>query len=436
MKKLVCAAISILSATLVVSCKGKAKEESNGFNPSLNLETRCAIKVVGDYDNFEALEAEFDRFNEYYPNVTLSYRKYSNYSTNLTDALTKEDAPNIFFSYASWMAGNEAYSGIVSHMEDLSDSALKIDLSCLRQGLVNRNEDGKVFMAPVFSRTYGTLVNNDLFVKEGLEVPNTWNELLNVCASFKEKGYGSPMMGYTQGSSSCLMNTVAYPAFVAALADNPEALAKANEAPSAKPPYADPAAGEYMREGLSKVKQLFDDGAIDIALCNEISDNYKQVLLRFFKGDVPMMICTGDTVSGRKKREKESAEFGNNPFNYTFVPIPLTNEGGYFIDSPSVEFSVNKDCKDLDMTNEFMRFLFRKDELKNIASLKGLINSTSDVPFGAMYSSFAEVPVERTFSPEVLGVKDPMAQQIKNASYKVGKGELTIEEAISQYGLL
>ena len=436
MKKLICAAISILSTTLVVSCKGKTKEESKGFDPSFNLETRCSIKVVGDYDNFEALEAEFDRFNEYYPNVTLSYRKYSNYSTNLTDALTKEDGPNIFFSYASWMAGNEVYSGIISHMEDLSDPALKIDLGCLRQGLINHDENGKVYLAPVFSRTYGTLVNNDLFLKEGLVTPETWDQLLNVCASFKEKGYNSPMMGYAQSSSSCWMNTVAYPAFVAALADNAEALAKANEAPSAKLPYADPAAGEYMREALTKVKQLIDSGVIDNALCNEISDNYKQVLLRFFKGDVPMMICTGDTVSGRKKREKESTEFGKNPFNYTFVPIPLANEGGYFIDSPSVEFSVNKDCKNLDMTNEFMRFLFRKDELKNIASLKGLINSTSDEPFGAMYSSFAEVPVERTFSPEILGVKDQMAQQIKNASYKVGKGELTIEDAIANYGIL
>ena len=42
------------------------------------------------------------------------------------------------------------------------------------------------------------------------------------------------------------------------------------------------------------------------------------------------------------------------------MPIPMTDDGGYFIDSPSIEFSVNKDCDDLDMTNEFMRFLVTK----------------------------------------------------------------------------
>ena len=88
------------------------------------------------------------------------------------------------------------------------------------------------------------------------------------------------------------------------------------------------------------------------------------------------------------------------------------------------------------MTNEFMRFLLKNNELKNIASLKGLINSTKDEPFGAVYASFEQVPAERTFSPEVLGIKDPLAKQIRLASYKVGRGELTIDEAIAMYGSL
>ena len=429
MKKLFCAAVSILMAATAVSCKSKNKqEESTDFKPSLDTSMRCSIKVVGDYDNFEALEAEFDRFNEYYPHVVLSYRKMDNYVTKLKDALSNEDGPNIFFSYASWMAGSETHAPIVAHMETLSDPALKLDLDCIRSGLINRDEQGNTLMVPVFSRTYGTLINEDLFVKEGIAVPKTWDELINACAAFTAKGYTSPMMGYSLGDSSCWMNTVAYPSFVAALSKNPEALAAANNLESS--------AGEYMREPLTKVKQLVDTNAVSIAACDEISDNYKQVLLRFFKGDVPMMICAGDTVSGRKKREKESNEFKANPFSYTFMPIPMTAEGGYFIDSPSVEFSVNKDCKNLDMTNEFIRFLLRKEELKNLASLKGLISPAKDEPFGAVYAAFEQIPAERTFSPEVLGVKDPLVKQIRLASYKVGKGTLTIDEAIAQYGTL
>ena len=433
MKKLFYVAAAMVLSTSLVSCK-KNKNESQDFKPSLDTNTSCSIKVVGSYDNFEALEAEFERFNDYYPNVELTYRKPDNYSGTLANSLTSEDRPNIFFSSTSWMSDESGtYDAITSHMEDLSDPSLNIPLDNIRQGLINHDANNKVVMLPVFSRTYGTLVNTDLFAKEGLTYPTTWTELLNVCQAFVSKGYTSPMMGYSQNQSGCWMNTVAYPMLIATLAPNPEAIDKANKSASDK--VADPASGEYMREALNKVKQLLDSGAINKDACDGIADNYKQVLYRFFEGQTPMMICTGDTVSGRKKRESESEAWAKNQFNYTFMPIPLTEQGGYFIDSPSIQFSVNKDCKNLDMTNEFMRFLFQKEELKNIASLKGLINVTND-SFDSVYTSFEKVAKERTFSPEVLKISDPLFKQINIASFKVGKNSLTIEDAVNQYGTL
>jgi multiple sugar transport system substrate-binding protein len=281
-------------------------------------------------------------------------------------------------------------------------------------------------MVPVFSRTYGMLVNNDLFQKEGLSIPTTWKELLDVCEAFRGKGYASPMMGYSLKSSSCLMYTVAYPMFAATLAEKPDALALAND--------LDPAAGEYMRPALEAVEQLIKNGCVDLDACDAIEDNYTKVILRFFEGDVPMMICAGDTVSGTKKRESQSEAFTASPFSYTFAPIPSTEDGGYFIDSPSIEFSVNKDCENLDMTNEFMRFLITDKELNEMASVKRLVTPTKDLSFDAVYAPFGQVPTERTLSPEVLGVKDPLTVQIRVAAFKVGKGELSIDEAIAMYG--
>lgn len=112
----------------------------------------------------------------------------------------------------------------------------------------------------------------------------------------------------------------------------------------------------------------------------------------------------------------------------------MTDKGGYFIDSPSIQFAVNKDCQNLDMTNEFMKFLVRKPELNAMASLKRLVTPTTEMSFDPVYAVFGQIPAERTFSPEGLGVKDPLAKQIRIASYKVGRDELTIEEAIAKYG--
>ncbi len=426
-KPLITLLLVCVLVTLLAACS-KTKDDADAvFEPALDTETSCNVTVVGSYDNFEALEAEFDRFNEYYPNVRLRYVKLDDYNNTLAAALDGNDKPNVFFSNAG-MIGNRKYDAVFAHMEDLSDPALKLNLGCIRPGLVNRDAENRVLMVPVFSRTYGMLINYDLFEKEGFSVPTTREELTAVCAAFKEKGYASPMMGYSKTSSSCLMYTVAYPMFAAALAENPDALAKANA--------LDPAAGEYMRPALETVAQLIGSGCVDLAECDKIEDNYTKVILRFFEGDVPMMICAGDTVSGTKKRESQSEAFSNAPFRYAFAPIPLTAEGGYFIDSPSVEFSVNKDCDNLDMTNEFMRFLISKKELNEMASVKRLVTPTADLSFDTVYAPFGNVPASRTVSPEMIGITDPLTVQIRIAAFKVGKGELTVDQAVGAYGSL
>jgi multiple sugar transport system substrate-binding protein len=101
-----------------------------------------------------------------------------------------------------------------------------------------------------------------------------------------------------------------------------------------------------------------------------------------------------------------------------------------------VEFSVNKACDNLDMTNEFMRFLVSREELNRMASVKRLVTPTTDLSFDSVYEPFGRVPAERVLSPEVIGITDPLARQVRNAAYLVGTGALTVDEAVSQYGSL
>ena len=428
MKKILCSILAFLVMIVPAVRLSEALAESDGvFQPRLDPDTSCSITVIGTYSNFEALEAEFDRFNEYYPNVELSYVKPDDYNNLLGTILEGSNAPHIFFSY-KWMLGNDKYQQACSHMEDLSDPQLGLELGCLRPGLMNPDADGRLLMVPVFARNYGMLVNKDLFEKEGLQIPTTWEELNTVCEAFISKGYASPMMGYCADSSGCLMNILVYPEVVAALAGNSEALRAANE--------MDASAGEYMRPGLERMMQLIGKGYINLEKCAEISDNYTQVILRFFEGDVPMMICTGDTVSGTGKRESQSEAFSKAPFSYTFAPVPLSEAGGYFIDSPSIQFSVNKTCENLDMANEFMRFLVTRRELNEMASVKRLVTPTTDLSFDTVYAPFGQVPAERILSPEAIGITDPLATQVRIAAYMVGTGAMTVDEAVGKYGSL
>ena len=427
MRKTMCVVLTVLMILGLAAC-GSEKQEATtevGFSPALDASTDCHITVAGGYDNFEALEAEFDSFNEYYPNVELTFTKVDDYNNMIGMALDGNDAPDIYVNY-SWMYGRDQYQASIDHAEDLSDPALGLDLDCIRSNIILNTDDGTLPMVPVFSNTYGMLVNNSLFEKEGLSVPTTYQELVDVCKAFREKGYANPIMGFTNEETTSLFTLMAYPFFCETVANDAEAVIKLNA--------LDASAGEYMRPTLEKMEQFLNEGCVDLGACAEIGDNYDAVILRFFEGDVPMMTCSGDTVSGTKKRESRSEAFIANPFEYTFVPTPMSDDGATFLDMPNLQFSVNKDSQNLDMANEFMRFLITPQELNNMAQNKGLMSPTKDLSFNSVYAAFGDVPDSRILSPEVFGLTDDAVKQFRQAVYGVATGAMTIDEAIAGYG--
>ena len=127
-------------------------------------------------------------------------------------------------------------------------------------------------------------------------------------------------------------------------------------------------------------------------------------------------------------------KFTANPFEYTFVPVPIADDGAYFLDMPNLQFSVNKDSENLEMANEFMRFLITSAELNNMAQEKGLMSPTRDLSFNSMYAAFGNIPESRILSPEEIGLTDDAVIQLRLAVYGVGTGTMTIDEAVAGFG--
>ena len=431
MKKVLSMMMSVILLVCLCACGNgtEPEKETTGFKPALDTSAEAKIVVEGSYSNFESLEAIFDDFNEYYPNVELSYVKLDDYNNTISAALTGNNAPNIFTANR-WMTGNEAYIEVFNHAENLADPEFGLDTSMIRPRLLNTQEDGTLPMVPVFASTYGLLVNNDLFEKEGLSVPTTYSELLSVCERFKEKGYVSPIMGHipSESGNSALSRLTAV-LFYKNLADTDGAVESANA--------MDTSAGEYMRSGLELSKELVDKEYIDLEECTKMEDDYNAVIMRFFEGDVPMMAANGDTVSGTAKRESQSDAFTANPFTYSFIATPISEEGAYLLDDANIQFVVNKECNDLDMTNEFMRFLLTTEELNKIAEIKRLVTVTTDFSYDNVYAPLADIPEDRTLSTDGLGIMDDVMKEYRAAIYKaVIERSITIDEAVSQYGSL
>jgi multiple sugar transport system substrate-binding protein len=114
----------------------------------------------------------------------------------------------------------------------------------------------------------------------------------------------------------------------------------------------------------------------------------------------------------------------------------MSDDGAVFADMANLQFSVNKDSKNLKMANEFMRFLVTQRELSEMAQNKGLMSPTKDLSFNSMYAAFGKVPESRILSPEVIGVSDDAVVQLRQAGFRVGTGKMTVDEAVASYGKL
>ena len=417
--KIIIGLLFSLNILCLVSCKKKNEIET--FLPRLDTQTKCKIQIAGRYQNFEALEAEFDRFNEFYPNVELSYNYLDNYKVTISTALAGLDAPDIFMTFP-WMLDKTNYNPLLDNAENLADTAKTgIELSAINKKLLFYTENASLPMVPVLGVANGMLVNEDLFKKEGLEVPANYRQLVDVCQKFKEAGYKSPILA--EDSATSIMPSLIYAMFTKEVMNNPEAISKLNK--------LDPTAGQYTKSTLEWLEEFKKNNFIDLEECKKIKDNYSAVIMRFFEGDVPMMLASADVVSGTKKREALSESFTKSPFKYSFYAVPVMEDGSAVLEVPSVEFSVNKNSKNLEMTNEFMRFLLRTNELNNLAMIKRLITCSTVYSFDDVYAPMGNT--EHIYQLEI-GILDNTYMQLRNAAYSVFTGKMTVDEAVSNYG--
>jgi multiple sugar transport system substrate-binding protein len=402
-----------------LSCNKKSTDAQK-FKPRLSADAKCQIRIVGNYKNFEAMEAEFDRFNEFYPEVELTYSYLDNYKSTIKSAISSTSAPDIYMTFP-WMLDRQDYKTILDSAEDIgNEEKVGFNLATIRRQLVFRTSEGQVPMIPVLSGSYGMLVNEDIFKKEGLSIPSNYKELVAACKKLKASGYKSPIMAFVDSFMGLPM---IYSYFCKSIQNNPEAVDLLNR--------LDKKGGQYLKPTLDWIENFMKEELIDIEECRIIKDKYNAVIMSFFEGNVPIMLCDTDTVSGTLKRESQSQDFVTHPFKYSFRIFPASDEGSDFVNSVAVGFSVNKNSKNLEMANEFMRFLTRIEELNNLAKIKRLITTSTDYSFDEIYASLSD---SKSLYSNELGLMDSAIAQMRKAAESIIQGTMTVEEAVSNYG--
>ena len=410
-----------IMALTITGCNNSKKE----FEPELDTKTACTISVKGHYDNFEALDEQIHKFQVFYPNVEITYQKVDNYTKEnvVNELFVGDSAPDIYFINNAWESDSR-YANLFNYAEDLSDPKTGIDLSAVRDGLIYKDKEGHVPFVPIFTNTYGMIVNEEIFSKNNLSIPKTYTQLVEVCDSLVKLGYENPIMSYNAS-----LYSLYFPYFLSTINGNKEAIDALNT--------LEASAGSYLRKGLEKASDFSSHNFLDKDKCvAEIAkDNTDGICLRFYKGDVPMMFTEVNRLSGSHKREKSSEEYQKNPFKYSFQPVPTDDKGGYYFNTITLSFAVNKESKNLAMTNEFMRFLIRSQSLNEMNSNKRQVSPAKELGNDKLFNSFKDVLKDnRVFYNYVIGLSANADTQARKAFDALLNNGASIDEAIAGYG--
>ncbi len=342
--------------------------DDGAFQPSLDTEKSVTLDIAGFMANFESLDQVINDFNEYYPNVQINYEQNS--LQGLVEYVENSQYVDIFMTNDANISSKDWAEGyVMDECLDLSEENLNmdaIDPELLKACTV----DGKLARIPLAKTMCGMVVNKTLLEKEGLQVPQTYEEFLNVCEALKEKGY-TPI----QSAKNHAYSDMILPMAMSIIGNDKDLVAKVNADDTS---YADSLSVVYER-----LAEIIDKGYTSLEV-NETypDDNYDGAILSFFEGNVPFWITNTESFSGMKKRESKSEAFSANPFEYEFVDVPLGDNGVYDYEEPWYGFSVYKDSEEKDYAIEFLNFLCREEELNKFAEVKGMpsvaVNNSDD----------------------------------------------------------
>lgn len=126
-----------------------------------------------------------DKFNAENPDIVIEMNTVPDAGTVLTSRISSGDIPVIFSDYPTQTQfGLKVENGYV---QDLSDQEFlsNVNESALE---MSKQADGGYYALP-YSRNYmGVYYNVQMFEDNGLEIPTTWEEFVNVCETLQAAG--------------------------------------------------------------------------------------------------------------------------------------------------------------------------------------------------------------------------------------------------------
>lgn len=227
------------------------------------------------WNNEQMMKPYVDKFEEENPDIKIDF-SYSpptpEYIQTLQTRLVGNQAPDVF------IITSENKDDLITngYVKDLTDEPFMKDISQANKDFVSR--DGKVYGMSLSSWASGIVYNKDLLKQVGAdEVPNTWDEFLDLCKKLKDKGI-TPYLETVADGLSRIPDAFQGAIFAK---DGTDVTALATESKQT------PGANE--KDAVKEWMKLYDQDLVTRDIVGISGDDMKT---QFVNGQVAM-ICTG-----------------------------------------------------------------------------------------------------------------------------------------------
>ena len=306
-------------------------------------------------EDFEQIIADFEAEN---PDIDVVQNQVADADTIIRTLLVKDKAPDVITLNANGNFGRLAQAGV---FYDFSDERVLQTINPAVQDILADlgNAEGEVNGLGYVNNANGIIYNEDIFEEQGLEVPETWDELIDVCDQLQAAGI-TPFYGTLGDSWTGLpsFNALgAYPAqddFFEQLREEGEDVGPDSEVSFQKD----------FAEALDQQYELFSytqDGYR--------GKTYDDGNAAFANGDVAMLMQGIWAVSPIKDV--------NPDIRAGIFPYPATDDPAdrLLVSGVDVVVTMGKDTPHREEAMRFIDYLFEQDVIEEFAASQNMVPS-------------------------------------------------------------
>ncbi|REE87444.1 carbohydrate ABC transporter substrate-binding protein (CUT1 family) [Paenibacillus taihuensis] len=317
-------------------------------------------------DVTDGIQKIVDQFEAENPNIKVDVQpvKYDDYYTILKTKLAGGDVVDVFTLNAGSQAKLFVDGGYV---EDLTGqeflSSFDTDV------LTSQATDGKNYIMPLNAGPIAVFYNKNIFKELNLEVPRTFDAMIEDAKKIKEAGKTPFALGWKDAWTLGMWIGRDLPSNTALVANQPDFFDKLETGGSK---FADNPA---VKTTLDHAQQIFDLGNKD-----QLGLGYNDIVDLFAKGDVGMMYMGTWPLADIQKKNPDLYNTGIGYFPYPFSNDETLNKLEF---NPDASLAVGSKSQHKEAAMKFLAFMASKEGgdawVKNTNTLSYVKGATTDI---------------------------------------------------------